>query len=466
MTERILVCTLGMTPQVATETVWALIKDVRRPWTPTRIDIVTTTYNLTDVSGALQRRDGPLAVLFPAGIPPVAIYVPRMDASGELEPLMIVWPGGDAPPPDIAAVDKTSALGDVVNAREAEAMGDLIKDRIWAAIEPRESPSGETELHVSLAGGRKTMSAHALLALALVGRVQDDASHVLVAPVAFENNEHFWHKAQIGPINTQAEINAWKFKQVPLPPPSLDPAAAEIALIRVPTPFVTEIPAEDRAQLGKLRLSEIIRQINLARSYKWDPRIEFHDETNELTICGERARLTPVMYAQLRFLATARKECWPGAGPGGYTGHEGWVTYRTLTTEVRRGFHPVAHCLWPVVLRAAQANNDTIGIDMTTGKYFVKRLDDFYKYVEQSEIIIKANDRDKEDLRRSFETDIATWFGSLTEVRAAIAERFGLPVASQIILKVPKKGEKKTAGTGRSPLRFGISCPPDRIEFS
>ena len=506
MTERILVCTLGATPQVATETVWALINDVRRPWTPTRIDIVTTTRNLGNISGALQRCDGPLAALFPAGIPPVAIYVPRMDASGVLEPLEIAWHGGDAASPEIAALDQTLALGDVMNAREAEAMGDLIKDRIWAAIEPGEAPGevdGGTELHVSLAGGRKTMSAHALMALALVGRVQDEASHVLVAPEAFENHGGFWHKAQIGWLNTLDEVRDSKFKGMPLPPPTLNPADAEITLIRVPTPFVTEIRAVDRAQLARLRLSEIIRQIDLANTYNRDPRIEFHDATNEVTVCGTRGRLTAVMYTQLRFLAAARKECWPGAGPGGYLGHEGWVTYQMLTTEVRLGFDPVANCLWPIMLRAVKADNGEIEFDSVRNKYQVDHLNKIHNHVissnnilqkkkslgEQSRRIVEMAIAKRIDVRHKkekpdpllnddpasralmdalwqHELDIAGWFGSLTEIQAAMAKQFGLPAANQIILKVPKKGAKKPTRGENPVLRFGISCPPDKIKFS
>ncbi|MCX7865126.1 MAG: CRISPR-associated ring nuclease, partial [Novosphingobium sp.] len=49
-----------------------------------------------------------------------------------------------------------------------------------------------TQLHVSLAGGRKTMSALVCQALSLLGRAQDCLSHVLIEPAALENDPDFW----------------------------------------------------------------------------------------------------------------------------------------------------------------------------------------------------------------------------------------------------------------------------------
>ena len=63
MTRRILFCTIGATPQVVTETAWALRQ--REPaWIPDEIHIVTTTHKLAEVRRSLQSPSDQLAALF------------------------------------------------------------------------------------------------------------------------------------------------------------------------------------------------------------------------------------------------------------------------------------------------------------------------------------------------------------------------------------------------------------------
>ena len=467
MTARVLICTLGSTPQVVTETVWALMHDPRRPWTPTRIDIVTTNDGLKRISEALQHPAGRLAELFPSGAPPVTIWPPRKADNAAQEPVAIQWPGGQAPQRCLNGTDLTGTLADVTNSLDAEVMGDLIKDRIWAGIQ--ETAGGEaSEVHVSLAGGRKTMSAHALLALALLGRVQDEASHVLVGPREFENNEQFWHKGQSGKINKPVEISAYRQSGVALPEALLEPADADITLIRVPTPFVTEIRAKDRAVLAQLRLSTIIWQIDIANRFQRDPSVAFHDGTNEVTICGERRRLPAVSYAQLRFLAAARVEKWPGAGPGGYQGHEGWVSLDMMKRGVSPGFNPIASRLWPIVRNAIGVEGDEIvpdskGVFANFTLKAIAGITALSAKVAASEGTMPA--AESKALSEQFEQDLKEWFNSLNGLRTAVSDKFGLPLVSRLIPQPTKKDPGKTSTGGAPTLRFGISCAPEVISI-
>ena len=52
----------------------------------------------------------------------------------------------------------------------------------------------DTRIHASLAGGRKTMSFYMGYAMSLLGREQDELSHVLISPPALENSPDFWWK--------------------------------------------------------------------------------------------------------------------------------------------------------------------------------------------------------------------------------------------------------------------------------
>jgi CRISPR-associated protein NE0113 (Cas_NE0113) len=57
----------------------------------------------------------------------------------------------------------------------------------------RETRDEEATVHLSLAGGRKTMSFHGGAAMTLFGRPQDELSHVLVHPPSLEQRDaDFW----------------------------------------------------------------------------------------------------------------------------------------------------------------------------------------------------------------------------------------------------------------------------------
>ncbi|MDO4879185.1 MAG: CRISPR-associated ring nuclease Csm6, partial [Neisseria sp.] len=79
----------------------------------------------------------------------------------------------------------------------------------------------DTELHVSIAGGRKSMGFYIGYALSLFGRSQDRLSHVLVEE-AFENNRDFFY-----PPSKTALISTAKFGM-------LDAAKAEVMLADIP----------------------------------------------------------------------------------------------------------------------------------------------------------------------------------------------------------------------------------------
>src|SRR5262249_49164383 len=72
---RILLCAIGLTAQVVTETVWALAQRTP-PWRPDEIHIVTTTFALATVRSTLQSPKGQLAKLL-GFLPPVTIHVPN-----------------------------------------------------------------------------------------------------------------------------------------------------------------------------------------------------------------------------------------------------------------------------------------------------------------------------------------------------------------------------------------------------
>ena len=165
---RLLVAVTGLSPQIVTETLYALAVGQKPPFIPTEVRLITTE------EGAERAR---LSLLHPEnrwfhrlrtdyGLPSIAfgpehIHVLK-DAAGE--PLSDIRSPAD-------------------NTRAADTITDVVRDL---------TRDDDTALHVSIAGGRKTMGFYLGYALSLYGREQDRLSHVLVnAP--YESHWEFFY---------------------------------------------------------------------------------------------------------------------------------------------------------------------------------------------------------------------------------------------------------------------------------
>lgn len=156
----------GSTPQVITETIYALAVK-RPPVYPDGIYIITTNRGKNIIEAALVR-DGVMKQLIKEyNLPPVFFS----DAS------FII-------PKD----SKGCFLEDIRDDEENEIMGDVITSFIR---DKADDPA--VRLHCSLAGGRKTMSFYIGAAMQLFARPWDRLYHVLVTP-EFESNLTFYYK--------------------------------------------------------------------------------------------------------------------------------------------------------------------------------------------------------------------------------------------------------------------------------
>ena len=166
---RVLLCVVGLTPQVVTETLWALAVRGHPAFAPTELEIVTTTGGAKRVELVLCEGKRMLEAL--------ARDYPEAGLSGlaERTRVHLVRDPAGAPLVDIASLEANTALADLL----VEVVRNLTADPACA-------------LHVSIAGGRKTMGFLAGYALSLFGRPQDRLSHVLVDP-AFEQHPEFFY---------------------------------------------------------------------------------------------------------------------------------------------------------------------------------------------------------------------------------------------------------------------------------
>lgn len=166
---RILLCVVGLTPQVVTETLWALAVQADPPFVPNELVIVTTSQGAERIELMLT------------------------DGRRILDQLARDWPGrgleglaGRTRLVQVQAEDG-SPLADIASREANTALADLLVETVR---ELTADPA--SALHLSIAGGRKTMGFLAGYALSLLGRPQDRLSHVLVDP-AFEQHQEFYY---------------------------------------------------------------------------------------------------------------------------------------------------------------------------------------------------------------------------------------------------------------------------------
>lgn len=184
---RVLLAVTGLTPQIVTETLYALAVAQTTSWIPTEIRLITTA------EGAQRAR---LSLLDPKEGQFHALcrdYGLTGKISFPPENIMMIRDASGAPLADIRTPEDNTLAADALLA-EVRA---LCADDTCA-------------LHVSIAGGRKTMGFFLGYALSLFGRSQDRLSHVLVNE-PFESLREFYfppveprvlHTAKGQPIHT------------------------------------------------------------------------------------------------------------------------------------------------------------------------------------------------------------------------------------------------------------------------
>lgn len=261
---RILLCVAGLSPQIVTETLYALTVTGEPRFVPTEIHLLTTAEGaerarltlLSDEPGWFHR------LRQDYGLP---------DIRFTLDSLHVLRAADGRPLVDILSEADNQAIADAITAKVRELTADL-----------------DSAVHASIAGGRKTMGFYLGYALSLFGRPQDRLSHVLVSS-PFESNPNFFYPAPVERV-----IFATGPDQRPLDASSATVTLAEIPFVRL----------RDGLQEALLRagasFSDAVRQAqrNLAA-----PSLTLDAATCRAR-CGETVlRLTPISFAWLAWFA-------------------------------------------------------------------------------------------------------------------------------------------------------------------
>lgn len=250
----ILICVAGATPQIVTETIYALSRNIP-PVFVKELYIITTSYGKQLIADTLIKQGILRRLIEDYKLPEIYFTDDCL--------LVIKNPGG-------------TPLHDIRNNEENEATGDIITEFI------REKTKDLTiRLHCSIAGGRKTMGFYLGGALQLFGRPWDKLYHVLVSP-EFESNPDFFYPPK-------------KPKLIPCRMPGGTSTMVNTDQARIQLAELPFIRLKGKLRLGSNNFRELVRQgqeeIDTAMVQEF-MRVNLHDRALEI---GDRTiDLTPM----------------------------------------------------------------------------------------------------------------------------------------------------------------------------
>lgn len=270
---RILLAVTGLTPQVVTETLYALACRGETRWIPHEVHLITTATGAENARLNLLTGEGWFHRLVrDYELPPIAFTAQHIH----------VLPDADGQPLDDIRTPEQNTLA---------------ADFITATVR-RMTQTPDSELHVSMAGGRKTMGYYLGYALSLYGRAQDRLSHVLVSE-PYETNRAFYYPTPYDhPIHARHGN-----KEI-----TVDARNARVELADIP--FVRLRDGLPKALLqGDASFS---RTVAAARCGVRQPELVIDLEQRTASAGGEPLKLTAQSFALLAWMACRRKR---GAEP-------------------------------------------------------------------------------------------------------------------------------------------------------
>lgn len=270
---RVLLATVGLNPQVVTETLYALATDVGDAFAATEVHLVTTEEGAVKIREALLGPSGMMAALA------LDIGQPALEHALAPDRIHVIRSAAGKP------------LADINTAVDQDATADLIT----SLVRELTNDAGAA-LHGSIAGGRKTMGFLLGYALTLFARPQDRVSHVLVnAP--FETHPQFFFPPR-QPRQLQLRDGT-----------SIGTDQARIMLADVPFVRLREsLPREIRD--GRLSHSETVRQAQAAVP---EPTLVIDHARRTVACNGIAVTLPAKQFAVYAWLARRRAKGKGGA---------------------------------------------------------------------------------------------------------------------------------------------------------
>ena len=267
----ILLVVTGMTPQIITETLYAL--KTERNIVPDEVHVVTTSLGADCIRDKL------------------------------LEPAVGRWRDFAAAISPVKTIAFSAANVHVIRSGDGRKLDDIRtpEDNNWAADFITECVRSfcardDVRLLVSMAGGRKSMGFYAGYALSLYGRPLDGLYHVLVS-APYENLPDFFYPSQKTP---ECLDNRGTY---------LAARDAKIMLADIPFVRIGNDPAGNRGSY--------MSAVKEAQAHQSKPASLAFDESNRtVVVAGTPIKLPPLLFAVYFWLAIRTKDGKPSCRPG------------------------------------------------------------------------------------------------------------------------------------------------------
>lgn len=263
---RILLAATGLSPQIVTETLYALAVEREPAFVPTEVHIISTAEGAERVQLELLH---PATGHFHRLCRDYGLNAIRFD-----DECIHTIKGSNGLPLDDIQTDQHNRLA-------ADAITEVVR---------KLSAGDDVALHVSIAGGRKTMGFYLGYALSLFGRAQDRLSHVLVSQ-PFESNTEFFFPPKIPTV-------LYTRDQKPIHTPEARITLAEIPFVRLRH----EVPK--KLQAGKATFSAVV---GAAQENLGPPSLRINGLDKSVVCSGKQVKLPPQWLAFYTWVAEQAK---------------------------------------------------------------------------------------------------------------------------------------------------------------
>jgi CRISPR-associated protein (TIGR02584 family) len=267
--KKILLCVTGLSPQIVTETLYALAVKPQDTdsWIPDEIQVITTQEGADRVRlTLLHKKTG----WFNRLVKEYNLRGIHFDEST----ILILKDRNNQPMSDIRTPDDNALAADFIT----NTVFNLTKD-------------SRNDLHVSMAGGRKTMGFYVGYALSLYGRRQDQLSHVLVTQ-PFESHPEFYYPTKHSHVIYQFNNNS----------KPIDTKDAKVTLANIP--FVRMHESRNQQLIeGDITYSKAVEQTQQEIS---NLQLEIKTGQKEVWAHGQLIKMPPSELAYYWWLAHKR----------------------------------------------------------------------------------------------------------------------------------------------------------------
>ncbi len=269
---RILLAVTGLSPQIVTETVHALVTREDAPWIPDEIHLISTTKGADNARlQLLSEQPG---------------WFHRLRADYGLPDIAF-------PESHIHVIRRAdgSLLDDIRDDADNTLAADFICEKVREL-----TADAHSELHASIAGGRKTMGFYLGYAMSLYGRPQDRLSHVLVSEPFETQKDFFYPTPSTRVIHDQRSGLA------------LDCREARVWLGDIPFVRLRENLPHDLIE-GRANYSHAVAEVQKALP---PLQLVLHPASREVCLGGETIRFPPIEYAYFWMFAERAQLNQPG----------------------------------------------------------------------------------------------------------------------------------------------------------